>query len=91
MSYGSGGYGAHQESVEAAKAVVGELQELISVCTDKCEQAMGAIIMAVGQNPNVDSSQNAMNYMGLAKDRFEEIFGITNQVVEELNRYGSGF
>lgn len=88
MSYG---YEGHHEAVAGAKQVVGEAQELCAVLTEKLDQAMGAIIMAVGQNPNVESSQNAMNFTGLAKDKTDEIYGVLNQAVAELDRYAGGF
>lgn len=88
MAYG--GYEGHQESIEVAKSVIGETQEMCAVLTEKCEQAMGAVIMAVGQNPNIASSQEAMNLVGLAKDRVDEVFGALNQAIEALDRYGQG-
>jgi hypothetical protein len=88
MSYG---YEGHQEAVAGAKEVVGELQELLAAATDKAEQAIGAIIMAVGQNPNVESSQNAMNFIALAKQQIEEVYQSTIAANAELDRYAGGF
>jgi len=89
MSYG--GYQGHQESVEVAKQAIGECQEMCAALTDRLESAMGAVIMAVGQNPNIESSQNAMNFVGKAKDDVDSIFNILNSAIAELDRYGGGF
>lgn len=81
----------HAEAVGAAIASIAEIQELIAVGTDRCESAMGAVIMAVGQNPNVDSAQAAMNFTAEIKNRFDETYRITEAAIEQLNSYLAGF
>jgi hypothetical protein len=67
------------------------VQEGLSITTDRIDSAMGAIIMAVGQTPFVESAQNAMNFTAECKNRVEEIYNITERVIAELNRYAGGF
>lgn len=87
----SGPHGQHQEAVAGAIFAIGELQETISLLTDRQETAMGAVIMAVGQNPNVESAQNAMNFIAEVRNRVDELFGMTEQAKAELERYVGGF
>lgn len=82
---------AHRGAVDGAVNGVGELQELISILTDRQESLMGQVIMAVGQNPNVESAQNAMNFTAEIRNRADEIYRIAEQVKAELERYAGGF
>lgn len=84
-------WGAHRAAVANAMNAIGELQEAISVVTDRQESAMGAVIMAVGQNPNVESAQNAMNFTGNIRDMAQRAFLTAEQVKAELMRYAGGF
>lgn len=81
----------HYAAVDNAKYAVGEMQELLSALTERQESAMGAVIMVVGQNPNVESAQNAMNFTAEVRNRVEEIYTITNGIIAELERYQGGF
>lgn len=81
----------HYAAVETAIYSIGEVQEMLSALTERCETAMGAIIMAVGQTPHVESAQNSMNFTAEMKNRVEEIYRISDHVIAELRRYGDGF
>jgi hypothetical protein len=84
-------WGEHRAAVDGAKFAIGELQEGLAVCTERAESAMGAVIMSVGQNPNVDSAQQAMNLVAEAKSRVDEIYGMLEQAKEHLDNYAAGF
>ena len=81
----------HYGEVQAAISTVGEVQDLLSALTDRLETTMGAIIMAVGQTPHVESAQTSMNFTAEMKNRVDEIYRISEQVIAELRRYGDGF
>lgn len=81
---------AHQAAINNATDAMGGVQEAISMATERCDTAIGAILSATGAS-QVDSARNAMSYMQEVKNRLEEIFRITQQAVEEAQRYGRGF
>lgn len=81
---------SHQASVAAAIDAIGRVQEAISMGTEQCDSAMGAVFSAVGAM-NVESASNAVAYLQEVKSRLDETFGISQQAVEELERYGRGF
>jgi uncharacterized protein (UPF0333 family) len=81
----------HYAEVEVAIAAVAELQEVISMLSNRQEQTMGAVIMAVGSNPNVESAQNSMSFIQEISNRADEMMRITQAAIEELRRYGGGF
>lgn len=86
----SDAWGAHQAAVSNAVDAMGRVQECISMGTEACDTAIGALLSATGST-GVDSAANAINYMAEVKARLDEIFGITQQAVEEAERYGRGF
>jgi hypothetical protein len=80
----------HYEAVEAAIYSIGEMQDTLAGLTDKTESTIGAVIMAVGQNPNVASAQAAMNAIQEVKVRIGELFRLTEHSIEEMRNYSSG-
>lgn len=86
----SDAWGAHQAAVANAIDAIGRVQEAISMGTEQCDQATGAILSAVGST-NVESAVNAMQYLQEVKARLDETFAISQQAVEECERYGRGF
>lgn len=86
----SGPWHQEQAAVAAAIDAIGGLQERISVATEACDVAVGAILGCTGAS-NVESAVNAMNMIQGVKDRLDEIFGATQTAVEEMERYGRGF
>lgn len=83
-------WGQHAAAVNAAIDAVGSLQERISVATEACDVAMGAILACTGSS-NVESAVNAMNFIQGIKARLDEMFGASQLAVEELERYQRGF
>lgn len=81
---------AHQAAVTGAQDAIGRVQEAISMATEQCDAAIGAILSATGST-QVESAQNAMRYMQEVKARLDETFGISQQAIEETQRYGRGF
>lgn len=84
-------HGEHRGAVDNALRAIGELQEAIALVTDRQESAMGAVIMAVGQTPNVESAQNTMNFIAEIRNRTDEMYRITESARAELERYSGGF
>jgi hypothetical protein len=82
--------GDHLGAVFAALDAIGELQGILASASEQCDVAMGAVIGATGA-AEVESAQNAMNFIQGARERLVEVFGMTNAAVEELRRYGGGF
>lgn len=80
----------HQAAVGAATDAIGSLQEAISMATERCDTAIGAILASTGST-EVESARNAMAALQQAKAMLDEVFGITEQAVEETLRYGRGF
>lgn len=87
----AGPWEMHRLAVNNAAHAIGEVQEAIAIVTDRQESAMGAVIMAVGQTPNVESAQNAMNFMARVRVLAEEMYSACVQAKAEVERYGGGF
>ncbi len=87
----AGPHEMHRLAVNAAAHAIGEVQESLAIVTDRQESAMGAVIMAVGQNPNVESARNAMNFTARVRALAEEAFQACAQAKAEVERYGGGF
>lgn len=110
---------AHFESVAAAIESVGELgrqvvetaekrrelNEAASLITDKHQQALGMIAVAVGDDPGTDSARNSIEFMQVfgsklddvrallatLDERVQELARICDNDVQELNRYLQGW
>lgn len=80
----------HAGAVNNAIDAVGGLQERLSVATEACDVAVGAILESTGSS-SVESASNAMNILQGIKMRIEECFAMSQGAVEELERYGRGF
>lgn len=83
-------WGYHKAAVTGAIDALGHLQEVISVATESCDVAMGAILACAGST-EMDSGQNAMALVGAAKEKLDEVFRQITAAVEEMERYGRGF
>lgn len=81
----------HHLAVNNAAHAIGEVQDAIAVVTDRQESAAGAVIMAVGQNPHVESAQNALNFIAQVRTKAEEMNVLCQQAKAEVERYGGGF
>jgi hypothetical protein len=82
--------GQHWEATHAAIDAVGVLQERLAMATEQSEVALGAVLACTGST-QVESGQNALNFLAGIKDRIEECFGVAEQAVAELQRYAGGF
>jgi hypothetical protein len=88
MSYGA--WGEHQAAAAAATAAVAQIQEVCAMGTERCDQAVGTILNAVGST-EMESARNAMSMIQHAKYLFDEAYGACNNAVAELERYRGGF
>jgi hypothetical protein len=86
----TGAWGGHQAAVYVAINNVGELQEALSMATDACERAIGAVLEGTGES-HVESAQNAVSYLAGVKERVQECFGMSETAKAELQRYMGGF
>lgn len=83
-------WGQHRAATDAAIDTLGALQERLSVATEACDVAMGAILACTGST-EVESAQTAMRMVAGAKDHLDEVFRAVQLAVEEMERYGRGF
>lgn len=84
-------HGEHRGAVDNALRAIGELQEAISVVSDRQENTIAAVIMSVGESPTVESGQNVLHFIAEIRNRTDEMYRITEQAKAELERYSSGF
>lgn len=82
---------AHYDAAMAARAAVGEVQEGLSLVTDRAENAFTTIIYATGNPAQTESGQNAQRFMAEVQERINEIYRMTEQITAELDRYAGGF
>lgn len=86
----TGAWDAHQGAVEAANGAIGELQEAISILTDRQEVALGAVQVAVGDSQQ-DSAQFAVGAVAGIKDTADQMYATLENAMAELRRYAGGF
>jgi hypothetical protein len=81
------------------------LAEQTALMAEKQQQALGLIIAAVGDDPATHSSRNALEFTQVLGSKIEDLSGllaamderlaelarITDNTVQELNRYLNGF
>lgn len=82
--------GDHYGAVENAINAISSIQEFIAMATQQTDVAMGAILSATGST-QIESAQNAMNFIAGTRDKLEETYAATEQAVAELHRYQEGF
>jgi hypothetical protein len=81
----------HIQAVGFAGLQIQELQQVILHAQEKQATCLALVITAVGENPSIDSAQNATAFTASLGDKLTEILGICEQAIAELNRYGGGF
>jgi len=81
----------HQDGVGFAGLEVQELQNLLAAAKGKQQEVLGLVVVAVGENPVVESAQNATAFTAALGDQLDEMAGICEQIKAELNRYAGGF
>lgn len=82
----------HHEAVGLAGL---QIQELVGALLHAKEvadtQAMPIIQNAIGAAPSSEAGQNAAGMVAQISEKLEELAGIAEQAIAEMNRYGNGF
>lgn len=83
---------AHHEAVAAAKHAIGELQETLSLATDKQDEAQTLTALATGgSEASTEAGFNAFEFIAVLREKIQEVYRVTEQAVAELDRYDGGF
>lgn len=83
---------SHHAAVQATKNTLGEIQELLSVATDKADQAAAEAAMATGgMESNSEAGRNGFERTLMTKVKLQEAYGMAETAVAELERYAGGF
>jgi hypothetical protein len=78
--------------VGAAKAAIGELQEVLSLATDKAENALTVTTLATGGEQCLsEAGRIAFEAAAVFGDKIAEVYRMTEVSVAELDRYAGGF
>lgn len=81
----------HFQAVGFVGLEVDELEGLLARCKMLQEELLGLTINAVGEDPVLESAQNATAYVAGLGDRITECIGLCESAKAELLRYGNGF
>jgi hypothetical protein len=60
------------------------------MATEQRDVALGAILACTGST-QVESGQNALNFVSGVRERLDEAFNMCQAAVAELQRYAGGF
>lgn len=82
--------GEHFGATQAAIEAVAIMQEHIAMATERGGEALAAIQAAVGDS-QIESANNATQFIAGTLERLSECYGVTVQAVSELQRYAGGF
>jgi hypothetical protein len=78
--------------VEAAKAAIGEMQETLSLATDKAENALAVTTLATGgEFCKSEAGRIAFEAAAIFGDKIAEVYRMAEVAVAELDRYAGGF
>lgn len=83
--------GEHQAAVAAAKQKVTEVVGILHNLDGELGEAVGLIVNAVGDSPDIESAANALGMVAEMKGRADDLMGLATGALAELDRYGSGF
>jgi flagellar hook-basal body complex protein FliE len=76
----------------AAQAALGELQETLSLATDKAENALAVTALATGGDQcQSEAGQNAYSFAAMLNEKIQDVYRVAEQAVAELERYDGGF
>lgn len=81
----------HSESVAVARAEVEAVMHRLLAAKEKQGEAIGAVALAVGDNPTADSGRAAFEYVASLADRIDETIRIADNAMQLLDNYASGF
>lgn len=81
----------HHEAVAVARAEVEALMHRLQAAGEKQNEALGAVAMAVGDDPATDSGRAAFEYVACLKDRLDELIRICDNATTLLDNYNNGF
>lgn len=82
---------AHAESVAVARAEVEAVMHRLLATKEKQQEAIGAVAMAVGDNPVSDQGRAAFEYVASLADRLDELIRIVENSMTLLDNYANGF
>lgn len=82
---------AHGESVAVALAEIHALEHRIMAAQEKQQEALGAVVMAVGDPPTTDSGRTVLDWTVMLDERLSELLRFCDNIGVELNRYAGGF
>jgi hypothetical protein len=86
---------AHEDHLAAcavAKAAIVDMQAMVMAAFERGDDALGAVIQAVGDPPQTESGRWVLEFVSKAKqDLTEEVYGVLNKALAELERYEGGF
>jgi hypothetical protein len=82
----------HVQAVGFAGLKIQEAQQLLIAAREKlANEAVPLVIVAVGETPATDSGRNALEMTMSLSDRLDELVGIAENAIQEMNRYSGGF
>lgn len=82
---------AHAASVAVARAEVEGLMNIIRAAGLKQEEALGAVAVAVGDDPSSDAGRAAFEYVAKLRDDIDELVRIADNAMQLLDNYAAGF
>lgn len=83
---------AHHESVAFAQAEIDALANRLMAAEEKAEEALAAVVQAVGEEPDTESGRIAYEWTAMLRaERIPELIRFTENIKAELLRYGGGF
>ena len=81
----------HHDAVGFAGLQVQELENILLAAREVQQEVQGIIISAVGEGTDLETANNAREWIGLVDSKLEELIGLCENIKAELNRYGGGF
>jgi len=82
---------AHAEVVAIAIAEVDALKNRLLAAAEKQQEALGGVVLAVGDPAPTESGRNATEAVALIGEMLGEVLNLTHHAVAELTRYQGGF
>jgi hypothetical protein len=88
----AGGREDHVQAVGFAGLKIQEVENVLMQAREMLNnEALPLVLVAVGDNPIIDSARNALEFTQLMDQKIEELLGIAEQAKAEMNRYSGGF
>lgn len=87
----AGGREGHETSCAVAKGMIVQMQERTMTAYEMADQTLAAIIDAVGEPPATESGRFAFEFVAKAQEDLNEVYGVLQRAIAELDRYAGGF